>query len=395
MNRLDQNPSQRSQLMMNFAMEQAFTALALPILELRTWLIQQIESNPLLILTPAEEIFLPLHDESIAAPQENEAVREVHCHIPLHDQPLAEYLMSDIDEHGILLEPVDQIANRFTVSPSDVRRVIEKIRAILPSHLCSESMKEALLRKLLSMQHEHAPLFHEAYDDLLKKRYASVMKKWNISFESLQNIVKNSLMTHPSPTPSLTIFPDIILQENGNSLIVDERSSLLPGFTFHSEYVALAQDDPQFLRRYTAQAKWLNRIVSRRHKILECAAQEIAVRQYGYLSGETSTIAPIKTQELCTTLQCHESTLARALSNKYIETPLGIFPMRRFFSGHTPFHIEQLLSEAVAKERKDAPLSDEELSSLIEKRGIPCARRTVAKYRKMLGIPRASFRRRH
>jgi len=397
MNKLDISISQRTQLVMSYAMEQAFTVLTLPILELRTWLQEQIESNPLLILTPAEELSLPLYEDLIPSPAIDEGIIELHCAIPQRDLPLAEYLLFDVDPQGVLLESIEQIATQFGTSPAKVRMVIERVRSILPPHLCSETTKEALLRKLLSVKSEYADLFDDVYDDLLKKRYAPVLKRWNISFDTLKQLIKTSLMSKEpqSDLSSTAIFPDIVLYEQCDEFSIDDRSSLLPTFSINSEYVELAKDDQQFIRRYTAQAKWLDRIVSRRSKILTHAAQEIAKIQEAYLRGEASTISPLKTVDVCTTIQCHESTLARALSNKYIETPLGTYALRRFFTGHTPFHIEHLLSEAISKESKENPFSDEQLSTLINNQGIPCARRTIAKYRNTLGIPRASLRRRY
>lgn len=396
MNKLDIQVSQRSQLVMSYAMEQAFTVLTLPLLELRTWLTEQIESNPLLILQPPEEIFQPLNNDLIATPPQHEDLFELHCQIPEEEHHIAEYLLFDIDDQGVLLESIKNIAAHFSTSQVKIRSIIEKIRKILPSHLCSESTKEALLQKLLSLKSEYITLIEESYDDLLKKKYAAIMKRWDITFETLQKIIKTLLhKQHTSSLESLTIFPDIILLEKNGSFTVDERASLLPHFRFNTAYLDLAQEDRRFIRRFTAQAKWLNRIVARRHKILHCTAEEIAKTQYAYLNGETDAIIPLKPKEICEKLHCHESTLARALSNKHIETPLGTFPLRYFFSGHTSFQIEHFLSEAVAKEPKDTPLSDEHLSLYLQEKGINCARRTIAKYRNILGIPRASLRRSH
>ncbi len=385
--------SQKPHLVMSYAMEQAFTALTLPLLELQQWMHAQIESNPLLTLHPEKITLLPLDEHALSAPKENEALLEIFCALPKQYHAFAEYLYYSMDKNGVLTEDFSTILKSWGIDRKVGDHIITKLKAVLGENMFSFSTKEALLQKLLLIQHPNAPIFDAAYDDLLSKKYGSIVRQWNLSFDELKAMVKLSCETGSSERDTtLSLFPDIILHENSGILSVDTRRELLPSFSINHEYVALAANDQRFVRRYIAHAKWLNRALQKRHSILTKGIDTLLPSIQRYLDGLESSLPVLPVKEVCKKLNCHESTFARAVSNKVIATPFGTFPLKQFFSGKKPFEIEHVLSEAVAKEDKEAPLKDSELVELLQDMGIACRRRTIAKYRHTLGIPKASLR---
>jgi RNA polymerase sigma-54 factor len=162
--------------------------------------------------------------------------------------------------------------------------------------------------------------------------------------------------------------------------------------------------EQSFFRRQVAAAKWLERIIERRKKILHEIGKFLIQRQPDFLSGESKLLQPMTLQELSEALCLHPSTVVRAVSHKYILCRQGLLPLRSFFTAGTvetkageasSQQVKELLRVFVTEENKHAPLSDHALSRKMQRKGISVARRTVTKYRKALKIAPASQRKLH
>lgn len=361
----------RQQLIMSQAMEKAFSVLTLPTLELHAYIRSEAEPNPL-ITFDCPLPFLPLYEELIASP--------VPSHVfllPPNQIRIAEYLIHDIDTQGVLVEPIEDIARTLGVERSLIQQVIEHLREAISPSICAQSTKEALLLRLLAMKADASDIeiIELHYEDLIHKRYHQIIKKRGTSYARIQKLLA-LLLTQTHSTQEEYVVPDLILDEDG------VRLHLSPSLSFEQQYLKYHSDPA--LRKHVAAAKWLMRVLKRREKMLLTIGNEIAEAYHNDLYKTLST------KEMCELLSCHESTLARTLSSKYIQTPSGTYTLRSFFSQRRTLKLEAALDELIRLET--TPHTDEELAALLTKKGIPCARRTVNKYRKKLGIPKASLR---
>jgi RNA polymerase sigma-54 factor len=161
----------------------------------------------------------------------------------------------------------------------------------------------------------------------------------------------------------------------------------------------------EFIKRKIESAKWLIESIEQRHNTLKRVAQAIVDRQTSFLDKGPEYIIPLKMQQIADVVGVHVTTVSRAVDDKWIQTPRGLFPLKRFFGGGTKTEdgeedvawsvIRIKLQEVIDKENKDDPLSDDALVEEMKKLGYTLARRTVTKYRKKLNIPSSRQRRQY
>ena len=198
------------------------------------------------------------------------------------------------------------------------------------------------------------------------------------------------------------IVPDVTLKRDDNGefqiTINDDR---LPHLRISSFYRRMIEDEKissevkEYIKEKIHSGKWLIKNIHQRQQTLHNITKEIVDRQKDFLSRDDGRLEPLTMHQIAETVKLHESTISRAISGKYIDTPQGIFPLKFFFTtaietmdgSNTSAHeVKAALKELVDKEDPTKPLSDEQLVQMINSRGMKIARRTVAKYRKELNI---------
>ena len=188
-------------------------------------------------------------------------------------------------------------------------------------------------------------------------------------------------------------------------IINDDR---LPTIRLNSRYLRMLDDKNlpketrDFIRNKLASAKWLLKNIDQRNDTIYRLVESLTKYQNDFFLTPNGKLVPLTMKVLAEELGLHESTIARAVANKYVDTPRGILPLRYFFSNaYTTAEgedissktVRDVLKKIIEKENKKRPLSDEALSKVLEKKGIPCARRTVAKYRSEMYIGNTKQRR--
>ncbi len=418
-------------LVLTMAMQQALYVLQLPITDLVQWVQLQIEQNPLLQFDesppedhPAEldfdaqgfEVLDHLDDTFVQGLFPDETFEEVvslenlvHASTSLHDHLMeqartafhdleqldhAEQIIGNLDEKGFLGD--------FEADP----HILTIVQTFDPPGIAARDLRESLLIQLRGKKKENSLayfLIAEHYNDLLRCRLSYVAKKLHQTVGDIQAALQkdiSSLDFHPASrfqtTPSAMVTPDIIIQQMDSGYQVKINESPLPRFIL---------SPPSFanLNRHYTEGKWMEKILARRREILTKIVHYVLEKHAGFFSGMTQNLEPLSMQEIAQELQLHESTVARAVKDKYVSCPRGIFSLRYFFpytsatneQGTPISHVEakQLLEKLIHTEDKNKPLSDNALARAMSKAGIPCARRTIAKYRKVLNIPPASHRR--
>jgi RNA polymerase sigma-54 factor len=212
------------------------------------------------------------------------------------------------------------------------------------------------------------------------------------------------------------VAPDVVVYRHGNRWQVDLSND-------PSRYVHLNRDYQRLLRKNGSggvpvpprdrqtnrylnnafkEARWFIRTLEQRDETILRVARAIVERQHEFLDRGDCAMCPLTMREIAAEVGVHESTVSRAISQKYALTPHGIFELKRFFSsqvgaedgsGHSATAIQAMIREIVESEPSDRPASDSAIVGILKERGITVARRTVAKYRELLGIPPSSKRR--
>jgi RNA polymerase sigma-54 factor len=418
-------------LVLTMAMQQALYVLQLPITDLIQWVQLQIEQNPLLqfdetpledhpseldfdaqgfeVLDHLDETFVQglfpddILEESPSLENLAQASTSLHDHLMgqarnAFDDPEqlahAEEIIGNLDEKGFLGD--------FEADP----QILTIIQTFDPPGIAARNLQESLLIQLSSLNKQDSLayfLLSHHFNDLLRCRLSYLAKKLRMTVSEIQASLQkeiSSLDFHPASrfqsTSSAVVIPDIIIEQMDNSFQIKINEAPLPRFTLSPPSMAN-------LNSHYTEGKWMEKILSRRREILTKIVQYLLVKHSEFFSGATQNLMPLSMQEMAKELQLHESTVARAVKDKYVACPRGIFSLRYFFpytsskqnDGTAISHVDskQLLLQLILHEDKKKPLSDNALARSMSKAGIPCARRTVAKYRKGLNIPPASHRR--
>lgn len=366
----------------------------------------------------------------------------------LHDQLLEQWMFADVDDDTreagrLLIEHIDddgymradltEIAARSGLEPGALGAALEALQhALDPPGLAASDVRECLLLQIDALAqeasssppgngHMESPwpivrLLVEAHlDDLIHNRIPRIAQRTELSVEQVKQAMEHMhrLMLHPgralvSETPP-TIIPDAIVEydDDLDDYVAYLSDARLPNLRINREYALLSRDrslakqDREFIRTSLGNAQWLIDAVNQRQNTLLRVVKAVVAAQRDYLDQGQPALKPLPMSQVADQLGMHVATVSRAVAGKHLQTPRGIVPLRKLFTGGTQTDageevswetIKAALQEVVDGEDKAKPLSDEALVAELKKRGIEIARRTIAKYRGQLDIPPARLR---
>lgn len=327
---------------------------------------------------------------------------------------LAEYIIHNLDEHGFLhmdlMEVVRDFGGEATLAQAE--EALHDVQMLDPPGIGARSLQECLLLQLtpeIPYRDVLQVLISNHLDDLQQNRLPAIEKKTGIPLETIKEAIEQLRRLDPRPgsryAPDDThyVLPDLIveLDEHGQYQVrlVDEHTPQLSISRLYQKLLKNKQADPaarEFIQKKIQSARWLIESIEQRRSTLLKVARAIIEHQKDFLDKGPESIEPLKMQQIADRVGVHVTTVSRAVDDKWIQTPRGIFALKRFFGGGTTTAdgeevawdtIKQKLLEIIAKEDKQSPLSDEEIVEELGKQGLPVARRTVTKYRKALRIP--------
>lgn len=332
----------------------------------------------------------------------------------------AEVIIGYLDENGFMPTPLNEIAASFSLSLEKLQKVLSVIKTFDPVGIASQDVQEMLLSQLRHQGKENSLAYRmvqDFFEHLLHNRLPHIQKEMKVSQSEIQKVIEKEiapLNLHPgnsfSDVEAATLIPDVRLRSEGEEYVAEVNEDQLQPLRFNRKYLKLL-DDPattretkDFIKTKLLSAKWLVRNLHQRGETLYKIAGFLCEKQRQFFEDPKGKLAPLTMQTVAEELGLHESTIARAVANKYIETPRGIFPFRHFFSsGYVDKEGQEvssktvcdLIQQLIGEEDKRKPLSDETLSKKIHSMGVTCARRTVAKYRSELNIGNTQQRRKY
>lgn len=332
-------------------------------------------------------------------------------------------IIDSLDDDGQLRTPLESIAAECVppVTVAQVEEALHAVQKLEPAGVAARSLQESLLLQIAALPGDNAletRILREHFDDLQKNRLPQIAKALNIELQELKDAIAaiGTLSMHPGmdlvERQSPTVIPDVIVEydeEAGHYVPRLARGNsrelrIAPEFRELLEQSRGDKHTRDFVKqKLEAAAAIIDAIRFRRERLLE-VAREVVEAQRDFLDKGEQHLRPLKMADLAERLHCDPSTISRTVDEKYIQTPRGVFPLRRFFSGGAETDTGEVLgwdsikakvAEIVEKENKSNPLSDDEIVEVLLKQGVDIKRRTVAKYRSQLDIPTARQRRQY
>ena len=350
------------------------------------------------------------------------------------DQKIAEFLVGSVDQSGYirteLIDIVDDLAFTMGVYTDldSTERILKKIHLLDPPGVGARDLKECLViqlkRKNNSKSVESAINILENHFELfIKKHYQKIIQKINITEDELRESIKEIEKLNPKPGSAFseptkinsTIIPDFKIEIIDNQLVLNLNSRNAPELFVSNEYknmlsgyqenkkVSKSQKQAvSFIKQKLDAAKWFIEAINQRNQTLLITMKTIMDFQKKYfLTGDESNLKPMILKDIAEKIDMDISTISRVANSKYVDTPYGIKLIKSFFSeGITndkgievsTIEIKKELQFIIDNENKSKPFTDDELTKKINEKGYPIARRTVAKYREMIGAPVARLR---
>ncbi|MBA3721280.1 MAG: RNA polymerase factor sigma-54 [Parachlamydiaceae bacterium] len=364
--------------------------------------------------SPDEERYKSYLESSIQAETNLYAqlIQEAHESFqdPL-DLEAAELIIGYVDECGFIDTSMNEIAILHNLDLERVNHVLKEIQSFEPFGVGASSIKESLLIQLRCLKKEQTlayRIIQDHYEDLLNNRIPIIHKALKCTVEDIQYAIDHDIAPldlHPGTQFSLRknqpLIPDVSLREEAGELIVEINRDYTPNLRLNKQYLKMLEDPnattetKSFIRHHVFSARWLMKNLQQRYSTIERIAESLAKRQREFFLQPDGKLVPLTMKTLAEELNVHESTIARTVSYKYIDCPRGLIPLRSFFTTEyiadngdllSSKTVQQAILDVIKNEDKNHPYSDEKISSLLKEKGIPCARRTVAKYRGVLSV---------
>jgi len=327
---------------------------------------------------------------------------------------LAEYLIYNLDDNGFLNLELRDLVRDYggDGTYAQAEEALSLVQKLDPPGVGARNLRECLLLQLtpdVPCRDILQVLIAHHLDDIQQNRLPAIEKRTGIPIDDIKEAIEHLRRLNPRPgsrfaaTNSQYVLPDLIVEANDQGeyevRLADDHTPQLAISRQYQKMLKNKQSDPvtrEFIQKKIQSARWLIESIEQRRSTLLKVARAIIEHQKNFLDKGPESIEPLKMQEIADRVEVHVTTVSRAVDDKWVQTPRGIFALKRFFGGGTTTAggeeaawetIKQKLLEIIAKEDKSNPFSDEEIVEELSRSGFPVARRTVTKYRKALRIP--------
>jgi RNA polymerase sigma-54 factor len=338
-------------------------------------------------------------EEQLRYASEDAAVRRIGAQI-----------IGNLDEDGYLRAELEEIAQRCGATAEEVARVLELVQGFDPPGVAARSIQECLL---LQLKRDPLPdpvsveIIEAYFDDLSRRRYQDIARAMKLPVDRIMESVEEIMGLEPKPgrrfggNDSRYIVPDVFVYKLGNDYTIVLNEDGIPRLRVNSLYRSLLRgagsgdEAKQYVEQKLRSALWLIKSVDQRQRTLRKVTQSIVKFQREFLDRGLPHLRPLSLRDVGEDIGMHESTISRVTTNKYVETPQGLFELKFFFhsgiaSGDgemvSSVSVKKMIQDILAAEDSAKPQSDQEVAHALQKRGLTIARRTVAKYREELGI---------
>ncbi|MFP4560877.1 MAG: RNA polymerase factor sigma-54 [Thiohalorhabdus sp.] len=337
------------------------------------------------------------------------------------DRTIAEALVSGISDEGYQTATLAEVAETLDVPEEDVHAVHVWVMHLDPVGVGARDLAECLGAQLdlvergtPGLETARAVVAHHL-ENLGKHDLKGIRKALDVGEEELDTAVDLIRTLNPRPGSVMggqtapTVLPDVLVYHRGDRWQVELNAEAIPRLRINAAYsdlvrgTAADQEARKYVRDHLQQARWFIKSLASRNETLLKVATAIVERQQSFLEHGPTAMRPMVLRDIAEAVDLHESTVSRVTTQKYMHTPQGVFELKYFFSsqlgtsdgeGVSATAIRARIQRLVEEEEPGKPYSDAKLAEILEEQGFQVARRTVVKYRKALGIPSSSQRRR-
>ncbi len=362
------------------------------------------------------------------------------------DRKIGEVLIANINEDGYLRSSVEEIAQSAQVIPQEVEKVLSLIQTFDPLGVGARDLRECLLLQIKTKSKENSIAFQiiDKYLPLLEKKKLELIAQkisagksatrhgarlpavgqglanlcgehcGKVTVENIKEAVKEIAHCEPKPgrffntEKTLHLIPDVILEKNDDTYEVILNEQKLPRLSLNPKYKSmlkqenLPEDTKEYLKERLRAANLLMNAINKRKETIRKVTEAIVQFQKDFLDKGSANLHPMTLAQIAQLVEKHKSTVSRAINNKYLQTPGGIFELRHFFNSgikqqdgesFSSKAIQSKIKDLIENENQEKPLTDQELVDLLKQENITLSRRTLAKYRQQLKILPSPLRR--
>ncbi len=335
--------------------------------------------------------------------------------LPYHEFKVGELIIGNLDKRGYFIGDINELAQTLNISEQNVEKVLKIIQKFDPIGIGARNMAECLLiqaRELYPMDKILHKVIELHLEDIGHRRFQEISDALGVNIEAVQKYFEiiSSLEPYPgrqySTENNKQIIPDVTIEKEDDKYIVKINNDYLPKLRINYAYKKLLQKskDPEvkkYLKQKLSSASWLLHSIDQRKSTLFEVATKIVEYQKDFLDNGILFLKPMALSDIASQVNMHESTISRVTTNKYAQTPIGIFELKYFFvrgmenaygEDISVARIKDKIKTIIDNENKEKPLSDQKIVELLKNDSLNIARRTVTKYREELNISTSSKR---
>ncbi|MFA6717243.1 MAG: RNA polymerase factor sigma-54 [Victivallales bacterium] len=329
----------------------------------------------------------------------------------------AEFVIGSIDEAGYLTTHPADIAMAAQCDIKTAQKAVKLVQSFDPPGIGAEDLRECLLLQLDRRKQKNPQLRElvaKYLEEIGRNHLPKVAKDMRVSIGELNSLISQLKELTPlpgaalSPSQDLYVLPELTVEKKDGKYVISSNDTYLPQLRISKTYLDLLEnpntneETKAYIKEKLMAARMLIKSLGQRQSTIRRIAQVILDTQYDFLEKGIEYLKPLTMQQVADKLGLHETTISRAIANKYLQTPKGMYEFKFFFTGGYQTNdgeeissrsIKEKIKDLIAAEDKAKPLSDNKISQLLKDEGLNVARRTVAKYREQLGIQATNLRR--
>jgi RNA polymerase sigma-54 factor len=331
-------------------------------------------------------------------------------------KPIAEMLIGNIDDYGYLKTTLDELAFSTNLPADQIEAVLRVVQTFDPPGVGARDLQECLLRQLERAKLEKSVeyrIIRDYMDALGKRRIPEIARGLGLEVDDVQDAIGRIARLEPRPGRAFLtdnnqyILPEVFVTRSGDDFVVTTNNEQIPHLRISNTYKDLMAQSGNtaevlnYIREKIRAGKFLIKSLHQRQETILNIGKEIVKRQREFMDKGVAFLKPLTMVQVAEVVGVHETTVSRAASGKYMQTPQGIFEMKYFFTagiqtasgeGMSNTSVKDMIADMFRKEDTTSPLSDQEIVKMLKEKGIVIARRTVAKYRSELNILPSNLR---
>ncbi|MBT5902939.1 MAG: RNA polymerase factor sigma-54 [Opitutaceae bacterium] len=327
------------------------------------------------------------------------------------------FLVGSLDDRGFLTQTLSDIALQMALPLESVQNAHTLLQTFEPAGIGAKDLKECLLLQLANQGREEslaARIVRQHYELLVRRRIPDISRKTTAALEEVQVAIAEIGKLDPAPgrkfaeDSNRVVVPDVTIERDEDEWKITLNNDYIPRLRISNTYKemiakgSLNQQEREYIRERMRSGRFLMNSIEQRQQTIERIVREIIKVQEPFFEEGVAKLQPLTMTQIADTVGVHETTVSRAIANKYVRTPHGVFDLKFFF---TPGYqadggksvsntsVKEMINDIVAIEDKSRPYSDQDLVKKLQEKGLKIARRTVAKYREELGLLPSNLRR--